>query len=118
MILMTRVALQVLRAARQRITMTLRARNARVRPVVRQGDPGSSQIFTSLEDELVRLYAPKLAKSLWGMSAGAEELSGAVLKQGRWLMRVAQRSAEARARRNRAEVLKQDDWIEKHLPGM
>ncbi|MBY0307524.1 MAG: hypothetical protein K2Q09_02170 [Phycisphaerales bacterium] len=32
--------------------------------------------------------------------------------------RGAQRVGQARARRGRADVLKQDDWIEKHLPGM
>lgn len=85
----------------------------------RQGDPGSSQAFASLDDELARLYVPKLAKALRGFAGTGEgELGGPLLAQGRRLMRLAQRLAEARARRNRAEVLKQDDWIEKHLPGM
>lgn len=82
----------------------------------RQGDPGSSQTFVSLEDELVRLHTPKMAAAL--RSAGDEqELSGTALRQGLWMVRVAQRRAEARGRRSRAEVLRQDDWIDKYLPG-
>lgn len=83
----------------------------------RQGDPGSSQIFASLEDELIRHYAPKLGNTLRNMSKGLDELVGPLRKHGVWLMRAAQRTAEAKARRNRGEVLRQDDWIEKHLPG-
>jgi len=33
------------------------------------------------------------------------------------LFRVAQHRAEANDRRNRANVLRQDDWVDKHLPG-
>jgi preprotein translocase subunit SecA len=80
----------------------------------RQGDPGSSQTFVSLEDELVRLSAPRLADSVRARMRG-EEAPGDRL--ARLIYRVAQRRAEARARRNRASVLRQDDWIDKHLPG-
>jgi preprotein translocase subunit SecA len=83
----------------------------------RQGDPGSAQIFVSLEDELPRLYARRLAEALKA-TAATEELDGSLRALAVRLFRLAQRRAEARARRNRAEVLKQDDWIEKHLPGM
>jgi preprotein translocase subunit SecA len=81
----------------------------------RQGDPGSSQTFVSLEDELVRLYAPRLTDSVRAHIRG-EEATGD--RFARVLFRVAQRRAEARARRNRSSVLRQDDWIDKHLPGM
>ena len=80
----------------------------------RQGDPGSAQFFVSLEDELVRLYAPRLAEAARGRTR-SQELTGDRLVTG--LFRFAQRRAEARARRNRAAVLRQDDWIDKHLPG-
>lgn len=83
----------------------------------RQGDPGSSQLFASLDDELARLYLryelPWLRQSIGEDEAG-----------GRWnallarMFRLAQQRAEARARRGRAGVLKQDDWIEKYLPGV
>src|SRR5690349_21077312 len=82
----------------------------------RQGDPGSAQIFVSLEDELVRLHSRTAAKVLKRSGIG-EELSGVALKAAAKLFRFAQRDAEARARRGRAGVLKQDQWIEKHLPG-
>ncbi len=81
----------------------------------RQGDPGSAQIFVSLEDELITLYAPRLgrwASRRWG-ARGELPATGALLR----LFRHAQRRAEARGRTSRAQVLRQDDWIDKHLPG-
>jgi preprotein translocase subunit SecA len=82
----------------------------------RQGDPGSAQIFVALDDELVRLYTPRLAEALKAGMTG-EELTGRWRDIAARLFRLAQRRAEARSRRGRAGVLKQDDWIEKHLPG-
>ena len=85
----------------------------------RQGDVGSSSVFLSLEDELLTLYTPKAGKVIRGMAAtGGVELSGRVLWLARRAFIRAQRVGQARARRGRADVLKQDDWIEKHLPGM
>lgn len=86
----------------------------------RQGDPGSSQIFVSCEDELVRLHAPRLIRYLRGQTPSTpagDEFKGSARKRALAAFRLAQRRAEARGRRSRAEVLKQDDWIEKHLPG-
>ncbi|MEN0021210.1 MAG: hypothetical protein AAF747_10035, partial [Planctomycetota bacterium] len=80
----------------------------------RQGDPGSSQVFVSLEDEIIHQHAPALAASLAGTTPG-EELTGHPLAAR--LFRTAQKRAEAFARRNRDGVLKQDDWIDKYLPG-
>ena len=45
------------------------------------------------------------------------ELGGFHRDLARRVFRMAQRSSEARARRGRAGVLKQDDWIERYLPG-
>jgi len=83
----------------------------------RQGDPGSAQIFVALEDELVRLYTPRWAEAI-KIGGASEELSGRAAALASRLFRIAQRRAEARARRGRSGVLKQDDWIEKYLPGM
>jgi preprotein translocase subunit SecA len=82
----------------------------------RQGDPGSAQIFVSLEDELVRLHATRGATWL-KRTATSTELSGQHREIARRVFRLAQRASEARARRGRAGVLRQDDWIERHLPG-
>jgi preprotein translocase subunit SecA len=80
----------------------------------RQGDPGSSQVFVSLDDELVRKHAKWTARLLRERTRGAElGVSPALLH----LFRLAQSRNEARDRRNRASVLRQDDWIDKHLPG-
>jgi preprotein translocase subunit SecA len=86
----------------------------------RQGDPGSAQMFVSLEDELVKLYTPKLAGTLKGLQSGAggaEELTGLAQKRATFIFNLAQRRAEKRSRISRAEVLRQDDWIEQNLPG-
>ena len=81
----------------------------------RQGDPGSAQIFVSLEDELVRVHAKWPARLLRERTRGGE-VSGTpgVLR----LFRLAQMRNESRDRRNRANVLRQDDWIDKHMPGV
>jgi preprotein translocase subunit SecA len=82
----------------------------------RQGDPGSAQIFVALEDELVRLHARR--GSAWlKRTAMAAEISGQNRAIARRVFRAAQKASEARARRGRAGVLKQDDWIERYLPG-
>ncbi len=83
----------------------------------RQGDPGSAQIFLSLEDELVRLHARRAAGLVKALGGG-EELGGAAKAAAVRLFRLAQRDSESRARRGRGGVMKQDHWIEKHLPGM
>ncbi|HMN42395.1 MAG TPA: hypothetical protein PKE29_16255 [Phycisphaerales bacterium] len=86
----------------------------------RQGDPGSAQMFVSLEDEIVRLHAPKLAATIRAMQSGAgasEELLGMARSRASAIFTLAQRRAERRGRVSRAEVLRQDDWIEKNLPG-
>ncbi len=80
----------------------------------RQGDPGSSQIFTSLEDELIQHHAPRVLKLLAFLPGKSQLGAGPV---AHWAFRHAQRRSESRDRRNRAAVLRQDDWIEKHLPG-
>jgi preprotein translocase subunit SecA len=79
----------------------------------RQGDPGSAQIFVSLEDELVRQHAPALAAAM-SARPGADEGTGAVTQR---VFQIAQERAQTRDRRNRAAVMRQDDWIDKYLPG-
>lgn len=91
----------------------------------RQGDPGSAQLCVSLEDEVVRLYARRLSRvfartiGLAGVTSDAatDELTGSTRVRAIAMFRLAQRAAEARARRQRGDVLRQDDWIDKHLPG-
>ncbi len=81
----------------------------------RQGDPGSAQIFVSLEDELVQNFA-RSAAAVAKTRAGGPELSGG--SGNRAIFALAQRRSQARDRRNRAGVLRQDDWIDKNLPGV
>ncbi|HEX2839294.1 MAG TPA: hypothetical protein VHN77_14345 [Phycisphaerales bacterium] len=81
----------------------------------RQGDPGSAQIFVSLEDELVRVHAKWPTRLLRERTKGPEVSGTPGLLR---LFRFAQMRNESRDRRNRANVLRQDDWIDKHMPGV
>ncbi|MEL7474359.1 MAG: hypothetical protein AAGK04_13660, partial [Planctomycetota bacterium] len=81
----------------------------------RQGDPGSAQIFVSLDDELIEQYAPQLARALQVRMSDDEAALGSRIYES--LARLSQRLSEARDRRNRSGVLRQDDWIDKYLPG-
>jgi preprotein translocase subunit SecA len=69
----------------------------------RQGDPGSAQMFTCLEDDLFVRHAKFLRK-----------LKSAV--GGVRLIKLAQGKAEHMARFNRKQILKQDDWMDESLP--
>jgi len=80
----------------------------------RQGDPGSSQTFVSLEDELVTRHTPLFA-GLLRRRVSSGELRDTRLASA--IFRLAQRRKEAHDRRNRMSILKQDDWIDKNLPG-
>ncbi|MEO1583966.1 MAG: hypothetical protein AAFR96_05255 [Planctomycetota bacterium] len=79
----------------------------------RQGDPGSAQTFASLEDDLPTRFAPTLAGLVRTRGEGAEQ--GGRLAE--LAVKIAQRRSESRDRRNRRSVLRQDDWLEKHMPG-
>jgi len=79
----------------------------------RQGDPGSAQAMVSLEDELVRRYAPRLRAAAAGFyRKSQEEVSNAATRR---LFDVAQRSAERHALRQRKAVLRADDWLDDYL---
>jgi preprotein translocase subunit SecA len=90
----------------------------------RQGDPGSAQIFLALDDELVTKFMPTVAhafKARAGLrfrETGEVRAGSSTLKAATMLFRWAQRQSEAKDRQNRGAVLRQDDWVEKHLPGM
>ncbi|MEL6497007.1 MAG: hypothetical protein AAF937_07195 [Planctomycetota bacterium] len=80
----------------------------------RQGDPGSAEIFASLDDDLPSRFAPNLA-ALASRRSGPAERSGDRLAAS--ALQLAQRRSESRDRRSRASVLRQDDWLEQHMPG-
>ncbi|HED53531.1 MAG TPA: hypothetical protein ENJ00_04950 [Phycisphaerales bacterium] len=81
----------------------------------RQGDPGGAQIFVSLDDELIRHQCPRLGRWL-AARARFDELTGSRLAAG--VFRVAQTKSQARDRRGRASVLRQDDWIDRYMPAV
>jgi preprotein translocase subunit SecA len=79
----------------------------------RQGDPGSSQAFVSLEDEIACRYAPHLTGVL-RRRRGAK--SGEISSwSARRLFDRAQGRAESLAFRQRKEVLRTDDWLDEYL---
>jgi len=81
----------------------------------RQGDPGSSRLFASLEDELLIKFRPGLMRVLqrrYRNKVGPLNSRAAVL-----LLRNAQRHAERAAHFSRRMILERDDWIDRVMPG-
>lgn len=87
----------------------------------RQGDPGSTRVFASLEDDLAERFMPKVVrKALQKLFTGDE----AMLEGDRraalvgWWLRRAQRAAQAQAFRQRRLVMEQDQQLaEALIPG-
>ena len=79
----------------------------------RQGDPGSAQGFSSLDDELMQKHLHPLAAALARCRRNRNmEMSSA---SSRRQVDRAQQRAERLARRQRKELLRADDWIDEHL---
>jgi preprotein translocase subunit SecA len=78
----------------------------------RQGDPGSSRFFLSLEDDLMRIFAGDKVKALMqrlGMEAGVAIESKMVSKR----IAAAQKSVEGRNFETRKHLLEYDDVMNK-----
>ncbi len=80
----------------------------------RQGDPGGAAIFASLEDELVTRFVPAFGAWVAGR-ANYDELTGS--RMTTLVFRVAQSRSEGRDRRGRTQVMRQDDWVDRYMPG-
>jgi preprotein translocase subunit SecA len=78
----------------------------------RQGDPGSHELFVSLEDEIIMLYAGRLGRWLSGVAVG--RLPGASWLAARVLQR-AQRRAERLHARMRRDLFAMDEHLETAL---
>lgn len=87
----------------------------------RQGDPGSTRTFASLEDDLAERFMPKivrraLIKMFPDPATAAPEGKRAAIVE--WWMRRAQRSAQAQSFRQRRLVMEQDQQLaEALIPG-
>lgn len=80
----------------------------------RQGDPGSYQLFASLEDDIVTLFYPSAVRRLCGLLARSPE--GCLPAWlGRVLLRIAQRSLERRHERLRRQLEREDERISEML---
>jgi len=79
----------------------------------RQGDPGSTQAFVSLEDELARRHAPHMSAALRRRYGHRDETIDSAL--ARRLFNRAQRRAERAALRQRKGVLQTDRWLDEYL---
>ncbi len=80
----------------------------------RQGDPGGVVTLLSLEDGLARRFLPSVV--LRGLrAASARQWPGRDLLLA-WMLRAAQKRAEADAFARRRSVLKSDDWLDRALP--
>ena len=79
----------------------------------RQGDPGSAQVYVSLDDELLEQFTPTLSKLLRRRYGhGGREASNRLT---RWAFNVAQRRSQRQALRQRKQVLRTDDWLDEYL---
>ncbi len=88
----------------------------------RQGDPGSTRLFASLEDDLAERFLPKIVRrSLrrWLLARpGGMPRDGLEAKIIAWWLRRAQRSAENQSYRQRRLVMEQDQELaEALIPG-
>lgn len=74
----------------------------------RQGDPGSAESFSSLEDELIIRYHRRFASHAGGDGerTGVREIKA---------VKVAQARAQSMSLRRRHEVLRTDDWLDEFL---
>ena len=77
----------------------------------RQGDPGSTSTYVSLDDELIRKHAKRKGKRAAARVGDKETRSRSLAK----LFDKAQERAQRMARRQRKGVLKSDDWLEENL---
>lgn len=79
----------------------------------RQGDPGSTQVFISLEDELIQKNNPIIAAALRRFHGQrGREISSAFWRQ---LIRTLQRRVERLSFRMRRDVLTADNWLDQNL---
>ena len=79
----------------------------------RQGDPGSAQVFVSVEDELIQRYLPSMARRTFGKIVGRKmKGKGQIAKAAFGL---AQRKAQALAFKQRRGVLRSDLWLDEAL---
>ncbi len=83
----------------------------------RQGDPGSSQTFVCLDDEILRVHARALLPLARALVVG-DEARGRRARTLERLFRLAQRAAERRAREQRVQLMRHDHWSERYLPGV
>ena len=79
----------------------------------RQGDPGSCELFTSLEDELIAVHCPRWLAKL--AAHGSSHATGAGRKLARLIGRMAQRRAERHHARIRRDLLSADEHLEQAL---
>ncbi len=79
----------------------------------RQGDPGSSQAFVALEDELLARHAP-IVGGMMRKHFGSHDIeTSSAITRG--MFNLAQKRAERMALRQRKGVLKTDNWLNEYL---
>lgn len=79
----------------------------------RQGDPGSAQMFVSLEDELIQRHSPHVGSILRRQyGTRPREIHNTFVRNA---FNTAQSHAERTALRQRKSVLRTDDWLDEHL---
>ncbi|MEX0655294.1 MAG: DEAD/DEAH box helicase [Phycisphaeraceae bacterium] len=81
----------------------------------RQGDPGSAVAMVSLEDELLRRHAPRLARLLMPRRSDDRPLGFGRRLLAKWVFHRAQQRAQRLSLQQRKAVLDADDWLNEFL---
>ena len=79
----------------------------------RQGDPGSAQMFVSVEDELIQRYLPARFSALLNRAARGQWRGWQ--KMAAWAFNSAQARAQRQAYLQRQAVLQSDTWLDESL---
>lgn len=77
----------------------------------RQGDPGTCEVFVSLQDELIESYGSRIVLRLLPVVLGNPKRSRAATWLGALLFNMAQRRVERRHARMRRNLLKMDEQM-------
>ncbi len=79
----------------------------------RQGDPGSAEVFTSLKDEILNRYIPRIFVRIARLTVSNRMPFAPRIV--RMLCSVAQFRAKSMAQRQRADVARSDEWLDQSL---
>ncbi len=79
----------------------------------RQGDPGSAQVFMSMEDDLMQRFLPGMSRR-W-ISSNLQKQTPYMKRIAERILSIVQSSASSLAFRQRRKVMQMDTWLAEAL---